>query len=97
MNLKELEKKKEFKLDDYIEQRLLDEVYKLLYLFFKSKYGRKIIKAVKKRVEKELEYTPEAFYKRETDRVINYSITFKEIFTKSFNLFLHFLKKKRLI
>ncbi|RMD47570.1 MAG: hypothetical protein D6834_00610 [Aquificota bacterium] len=90
-------KPKTFDLESHIEMRLTDECYELAYRFFRSKYGQKIVKAVAKRVRKELEDVPEAFHKRETDRIISYKITFKEIFQKSFPLFLKYLTKIKLL
>ena len=92
-------KKKHFNHRQYIEDKLIDEAAYIAYKFFKSKYGRKIVDKLTQKVIKELKENdaPEAYHKREIDRIINYKITLQKIFQKSFPLFLKYLSRVKII
>lgn len=95
----ESKKKKHFNHRQYIEDKLIDEGCELVYKFFKSRYGRKIVNKLTEKVLKELKENnvPEAYHKRETERIINYKITLQKIFQKSFPLFLKYLSRIKII
>ncbi len=92
---KNLRVKKERTLRDDVEALLIDKASYLAYKFFKSKYGKKIVDKLHQRVMKELKENnvPEAYHKREIDRIINYRITIQTIFQKSLPLFLKWITK----
>lgn len=92
-------KKKNFNHRQYIEDKLIDEAAYLAYKFFKSKYGRKIVDKLTQKVVKDLKENnvPEAYHKREIDRIINYKITLQKVFQKSFPLFLKYLSRLKIV
>lgn len=87
--------KKKRTVDDEIEDILIENANYLAYKFFKSKKGQKIVDKLYQKVIKELKENgvPEVYYKREIDRIINYKITIKAVFQKSFPLFLKWITK----